>query len=106
MSVHVGQEDEYERRHRPIWKELEDALLQHGVLRYSIFLDPGTGDLFAYAEIERRRALGGDRAHRSLPPLVGPHEGSHAREPRRQPGVCAGCARCSTSKVGPVGKTT
>ena len=52
MSVHPGQEGEYERRHNPIWRELEETLVAHGVLRYSIFLDPGTGDLFAYAEIE------------------------------------------------------
>lgn len=52
MSVHRGQETEYERRHRPIWKELEDTLLAHGVVTYSIFLDEMSGDLFAYAEIE------------------------------------------------------
>jgi L-rhamnose mutarotase len=52
MSVSAGQESEYERRHRPIWKELEDTLKSHGVLSYSIFLDPGTRNLFAYVEIE------------------------------------------------------
>ena len=52
MSVNSGEHAEYERRHRPIWKELEDALLAHGVRSYSIFLDDATGDLFAYAEIE------------------------------------------------------
>jgi L-rhamnose mutarotase len=52
MSVHAGQEIEYERRHRPIWPELEATLVQHGVREYSIFLDPPTGDLFAYAVIE------------------------------------------------------
>jgi L-rhamnose mutarotase len=52
MSVHPGQHQEYERRHRPIWPELERTLLEHGVLSYSIFLDDATGDLFAYAEIE------------------------------------------------------
>lgn len=52
MSVHPDQHAEYERRHRPIWKELEDTLKAHGVVSYSIFLDPGTSDLFAYAEIE------------------------------------------------------
>ena len=52
MSVNVGQEQEYERRHSPIWKELEDVLVEHGVLSYSIFIDPETRDLFAYAEIE------------------------------------------------------
>ena len=52
MSVNPGAEQEYERRHRPIWKELEDVLLAHGVLTYSIYLDPDTLDLFGYVEIE------------------------------------------------------
>ena len=52
MSVHAGQEAEYERRHTPIWRELEETLVRHGVRTYSIFLDPATRDLFAYAEIE------------------------------------------------------
>lgn len=52
MAVHPGQALEYERRHNPIWDELRDTLLQHGVSSYSIFLDPETNDLFAYAEIE------------------------------------------------------
>ena len=52
MSVDRGQEAEYERRHRPIWKELEETLIAHGVVTYSIFLDESTRDLFAYAEIE------------------------------------------------------
>lgn len=52
MSVAAGQEAEYERRHRPIWPELEAVLKQHGVHNYSIFLHPQTRQLFAYAEIE------------------------------------------------------
>jgi L-rhamnose mutarotase len=52
MAVNPGQEQEYERRHRPIWRELEETLVQHGVRTYSIFLDPKTTDLFAYVEIE------------------------------------------------------
>jgi L-rhamnose mutarotase len=32
--------------------ELDAVLRSHGVRSYSIFLDPGTNDLFAYAEIE------------------------------------------------------
>jgi L-rhamnose mutarotase len=52
MSVHQGAEAEYERRHNPIWPELEATLIQHGVQSYSIFLDPATNDLFAYAEID------------------------------------------------------
>jgi L-rhamnose mutarotase len=60
MSVHAGREDEYERRHNPIWRELEDTLLAHGVRSYTIFLDPATRDLFGYVEIdseERWRAI-------------------------------------------------
>src|ERR687892_1604721 len=52
MSVYPGREAEYERRHNPIWAELEAVFVEHGVLSYSIFLDPATNDLFAYAEIE------------------------------------------------------
>ena len=52
MSVHAGQEAEYSRRHSPIWPDLEEALIAHGVRTYSIFLDAATGDLFAYVEIE------------------------------------------------------
>jgi L-rhamnose mutarotase len=52
MSVHEDQHEEYARRHNPIWKDLEDTLLAHGVRSYSIFLDPTTSELFAYAEIE------------------------------------------------------
>lgn len=50
MAVHSGHEAEYERRHRPIWRELEDTLLEHGVQSYSIFLDEETRDLFGYVE--------------------------------------------------------
>jgi L-rhamnose mutarotase len=52
MSVRPGGEREYERRHNPIWPDLEATLVQQGVHSYSIFLDPATNDLFAYAEIE------------------------------------------------------
>lgn len=52
MSVHAGRQEEYVRRHQPIWPELEQMLLAHGVRTYSIFLDRGTSDLFAYVEFE------------------------------------------------------
>ena len=52
MSVDAGQEEEYERRHRPIWPELEEVLRRHGAHNYSIFLDPADRSLFAYVEIE------------------------------------------------------
>jgi L-rhamnose mutarotase len=52
MSLKPGNQAEYERRHNPIWPELQDVLRGHGVRNYSIFLDRETGTLFAYAEIE------------------------------------------------------
>ncbi|MEQ9824177.1 MAG: L-rhamnose mutarotase [Puniceicoccaceae bacterium] len=52
MSVHKGCEAEYEKRHNPIWSELEAVLKSHGVHNYSIFLHPETRQLFAYVEIE------------------------------------------------------
>ena len=52
MSIYAGRHEEYERRHRPIWRELEDVLLAHGVRTYSIYLDAETNDLFGSAEIE------------------------------------------------------
>jgi L-rhamnose mutarotase len=52
MSVNAGQEQEYERRHRPIWAELEATLKAHGGRNYSIYLDKETRMLFGYVEIE------------------------------------------------------
>ena len=52
MTLNPGHQDEYERRHNPIWPELQDVLREHGVHNYSIFLDRQTNRLFAYAEIE------------------------------------------------------
>jgi len=52
MGVNAGAEEEYARRHQPIWQELHDVLKQHGARNYSIFLHPETRQLFAYVEIE------------------------------------------------------
>ena len=52
MSVNEGRQAEYERRHRPIWPELEQTLKDHGVRTYTIFLDEQTRQLFGYVEIE------------------------------------------------------
>jgi L-rhamnose mutarotase len=52
MSVHAAHAAEYERRHNPIWRELQDTLVGHGVRTYSIYLDPQSNDLFGYAEVE------------------------------------------------------
>ena len=50
MSVNTGCENEYRSRHNPIWPELEQTLLAHGVRTYSIFLHAGSRQLFAYVE--------------------------------------------------------
>ena len=52
MSVGPTFHAEYEKRHRPIWPELEATLRANGVHNYSIHLDESTHQLFGYAEIE------------------------------------------------------
>lgn len=52
MKLNPGCEEEYEKRHNPIWPELDAMLRAHGVLNYSIYLDKETNTLFGYAEIE------------------------------------------------------
>ena len=52
MQVNPDQHEEYEKRHNPIWSDLEQTLKDHGVHNYSIFLEPDTHQLFAYVEIE------------------------------------------------------
>jgi L-rhamnose mutarotase len=52
MTLKPDCQAEYERRHNPIWPELQAALKTHGVHNYSIFLDRSTERLLGYAEIE------------------------------------------------------
>ena len=52
MKLNEGHSEEYEKRHNPIWPELEQVLVNHGVLSYSIFLEKESNNLFGYAEIE------------------------------------------------------
>lgn len=52
MSVNSGAHEEYERRHNPVWTDLQSVLKNHGVSNYSIFLAKETNQLFGYAEIE------------------------------------------------------
>ena len=52
MKIKPGCREEYERRHNPIWPELQAVLKEHGVSNYSIFLDRRIDQLFGYAEIE------------------------------------------------------
>lgn len=52
MEIYPGQQEEYKKRHNPIWLELQDILKTQGVSNYSIFLNPATNQLFAYVELE------------------------------------------------------
>jgi L-rhamnose mutarotase len=52
MTLKPGDKSEYQKRHNPIWPELQSTLFSHGVRNYSIFLHPDGRQLFAYAEIE------------------------------------------------------
>jgi L-rhamnose mutarotase len=52
MRINVDAEEEYARRHQPIWPAMQEVLKNHGVHNYSIFLHKETRQLFAYAEIE------------------------------------------------------
>jgi L-rhamnose mutarotase len=52
MQLDRGAEEEYSRRHDPVWKELEETLRAQGVHNYSIALHPETRQLFAYVEVE------------------------------------------------------
>jgi len=52
MKLYEGKAEEYQKRHNPIWVELKEVLINHGVISYSIFLDKDNNDLFGYAEIE------------------------------------------------------
>ncbi|MGL5385199.1 MAG: L-rhamnose mutarotase [Enterobacterales bacterium] len=52
MQVNPDAHAEYQRRHNPIWPELEQVLKEHGAHHYSIFLDEARNLLFGYVEIE------------------------------------------------------
>jgi L-rhamnose mutarotase len=52
MTLRPGHQEEYEKRHNPIWPELEAVFTKHGVHNYSIFLDRKTNNLFGYVEVE------------------------------------------------------
>lgn len=55
MKVFPDCRDEYKRRHDAIWPEMKRELLAHGYRSYSIYLDPETCFLYAYAEIEDKK---------------------------------------------------
>lgn len=52
MQVNADAHEEYQRRHNPIWPELEAVLKAHGAHHYAIYLDAPRNLLFATVEIE------------------------------------------------------
>jgi L-rhamnose mutarotase len=50
MEILPGQEEEYERRHKQVWPELEAELRAAGVRNYTLFRR--RTQVFAYAECE------------------------------------------------------
>ncbi len=52
MLVNADAHVEYQRRHNPIWPELEAVLKEHGAHHYAIYLDETRNLLFATVEIE------------------------------------------------------
>ena len=77
MQVNPDQHAEYEKRHNPIWPDLEQTLKEHGVHNYSIFLHADTHQLFAYVELEDEERWESHRRDAILPPVVDLHEGHH-----------------------------
>ncbi|KTR99061.1 L-rhamnose mutarotase [Pantoea dispersa] len=52
MQVYAHCHAEYQRRHTPIWPELERTLKAHGAHNYAIWLDVERNLLFACVEVE------------------------------------------------------
>jgi L-rhamnose mutarotase len=46
MTLYPGYAEEYKKRHKGLWPELEKALKEAGVSDYSIFIDDETNSLF------------------------------------------------------------
>ena len=54
MQVNPDAHEEYQRRHNPIWPELEAVLKAHGAHRYAIYLDKDRHLLFARWKLNLR----------------------------------------------------
>jgi L-rhamnose mutarotase len=58
IQTKPGMAAEYQKRHNPIWPDLEKALKNYGASNYSIFLHEDSGTLFGYLEIEDEEEYG------------------------------------------------
>lgn len=57
MQLHKGCGDEYERRHKMLWPELQALLSDSGIREYSIFLDEASGHLFGVLKVTDQNRL-------------------------------------------------
>jgi L-rhamnose mutarotase len=51
MYLNEGQKEEYRKRHKALWPELQKLLKDAGISEYSIFLDEETNTLFAFQKV-------------------------------------------------------
>lgn len=51
MYLNEGQKEEYRKRHKALWPELQKLLKDAGISEYSIFLDEETNTLFAFQKM-------------------------------------------------------
>lgn len=51
MYLNEGQKEEYRKRHKALWPELQILLKDAGISEYSIFLDEETNNLFAFQKV-------------------------------------------------------
>lgn len=52
MKLHLGYEEEYERRHTELWPEMKKMIHEYGGSDYTIFLDEETNLLYAVITVE------------------------------------------------------
>lgn len=57
MKLHPGTVKEYKKRHDEIWPELAEALNEHGIYDYSIYLEEETNTLFAIHKVKEGHKL-------------------------------------------------
>lgn len=57
MKLKPGMEARYEAEHDAIWPELAELLRGAGIVDYSIFLDPDSGELFAVFRLREGTGL-------------------------------------------------
>lgn len=53
MHLNPGQKNEYIKRHKALWPELQELLKKSGIEEYSIFLDEDTNTLFAFQKCKK-----------------------------------------------------